>query len=780
MAGWVGKQLGAYQVQAVIGRGGMATVYRAYHPLTGRNVAVKVLMAEIAQDEEFSRRFEREARVVASLQHIHILPLFDYGEQLDEQDNTLVAYLVMPYLPDSALTRKIKQGRLTLAEASRIFRQLASALDYAHARGILHRDIKPDNIMIDDSGNALLSDFGLTRIVDATGVSRLTKDDTVMGTPAYMSPEQGQGRDLDERSDLYSLGVVLYEMLTGDVPFKADTPVGVIFKHISDPIRPVGDLNPDLPLAVEEVVEKALSKAPDDRYPTAMAIADALDAAISGEENRTTHIRLRAGAQGLTDGELNTQQVQRMNQQQNAAGLPPTFGPGLAEMTGRKAKDGGSTRLTLLGVGALLFGLLLGAGGLLLLDNAQEVPPTPTVLSDEMLQGTISAGVLLALTGNAPTITPTFAATETATVTPSPVSTDMLQIGLRLTERAQRLRDTREALQSTVTARLTEVAREVNRQDEPQRAQPSATPSVTSIRTADGEQAGVTIFSLFVYPSVAWASDNNWAVVGNTNNEVMLVDMARNRLLQRYRVFGTPLSLAWSPDDAFIAVGDANGNLLVWDVEAQGLIYDIEEDSPSRDVAWSPDGRYLASMSLDGLRVYDMFDDAALYTYYDARTGLAMDWSPDSQALVIGEHDGVSLLEWDTELESSELFEVGRIENETAGRNAVVRWSPAWEYIAIVDAANNIVLLDPTSFEAIRILEGPTERVRSVDWSKEGDFLVVASDDKKIRLYDAHEGKLIDMMQVGSTPYDAQFSPDGATVAVVALRLYRWNWLTEE
>jgi len=295
MANLTGQELGPYEIRELVGQGGMASVYKAYHPATDRFVAVKVMLPNMAVDETFVKRFQREAQFVASLQHIHILQVFDYGEQ----DG--VAYLVMPFLPGDTLADKIRNHPLPPRESARIFRQLAQALDYAHGRGLLHRDIKPSNIMIDESGNALLADFGLTKMIDSSGMSQLTGDSSVVGTPAYMSPEQGQGIELTPASDIYSLGVVLYEMLTGDVPFQAETPVAVVFKHVSEPAPSVREANPDVPGEVAAVVDQCLSKEPEDRFPTALAMADALDKAIEGRDMTRPAVTKQVAA--MQDGE---------------------------------------------------------------------------------------------------------------------------------------------------------------------------------------------------------------------------------------------------------------------------------------------------------------------------------------------------------------------------------------------------------------------------------------------------------------------------------------------
>ena len=294
MADLAGMTLGPYRLMERVGRGGMATVYRAYHAAMDRYVAVKILPEELAVDPSFRARFEREARVVANLQHPHILPVFDYGEDRG------ISYLVMPYIPTGTLKAYLaQQGQLPLDEAARILDQLARALDYAHRQGILHRDIKPGNVLFDADGNALLTDFGLTRM--AQGGSNLTGSG-ILGTPAYMSPEQGQGLGLDAASDIYSMGIVLYEILTGEVPFSADTPVAVIMKHISDPLPLPTDKRPDLPAVAENVILKALAKDPRDRWVTCSEMSQAFSKAVASatatphSTERSTTVDLRSEA----------------------------------------------------------------------------------------------------------------------------------------------------------------------------------------------------------------------------------------------------------------------------------------------------------------------------------------------------------------------------------------------------------------------------------------------------------------------------------------------------
>ena len=267
-----GKQLGPYQIISALGEGGMAAVYKAYQPAMDRYVALKVLPRHFASDPQFIARFQQEAKILAKLQHPHILPVHDFG---DAEGYT---YIVMPYVETGTLTDVLQGQPLSLSQIRSIISQVGAALDYAHARGLIHRDVKPSNILVDESGNCLLTDFGLAKMVE--GSAALTTSGAIMGTPAYMSPEQGMGQKLDGRSDIYSLGVILYEMASGRTPYSAETPMAVVIKHISDPLPPPRTVNPVLPEAVERVILKALAKQPQDRYATAGEFVRALQSVI--------------------------------------------------------------------------------------------------------------------------------------------------------------------------------------------------------------------------------------------------------------------------------------------------------------------------------------------------------------------------------------------------------------------------------------------------------------------------------------------------------------------
>lgn len=262
----IGRTLGGkYQIKQLIGRGGMATVYRGYQADVERDVAVKVLPPNPALGDEFAERFRLEARTIARLQHPHILPLYDYGVE----DGIL--YLVTAYVSGGTLSDRIARGPLPVDEVDTLLRQIAPALDYAHRQGVIHRDIKPANILITAEGYPLLADFGIAKLVE--GDSRLTATGGLIGTPAYMAPEQVQGLTVGPSADIYSLGVVVFEMLSGRQPYTAETPMQVLVKHMAEPVPPLSEAVAGLPAALDAMLARALAKSTEQRYPTATAFA---------------------------------------------------------------------------------------------------------------------------------------------------------------------------------------------------------------------------------------------------------------------------------------------------------------------------------------------------------------------------------------------------------------------------------------------------------------------------------------------------------------------------
>jgi len=266
------SKIGRYEVISEIGRGGMATVYEAQDPVFNRKVAIKMLPAELLHDPSFRTRFDREAKTIAALEHSAIVPVYDFGEHEGQP------YFVMRLMSGKSLADRMAQGPLSLDEIVHIVSRVAAALDEAHTKDIVHRDLKPGNILFDQHGEPFLADFGISKL--SQSATTLTGN-AIVGTPAYMSPEQGQGeQDIDGRSDIYSLGVIVYEMLTGRVPFEADTPMGQVLKHITETPPSILEINKNVPPAVADVVERAMAKRKFARYDKAGQMAEALAAAV--------------------------------------------------------------------------------------------------------------------------------------------------------------------------------------------------------------------------------------------------------------------------------------------------------------------------------------------------------------------------------------------------------------------------------------------------------------------------------------------------------------------
>lgn len=278
-------KIGRYRIKAELGRGGMSTVYLAHDPHFDRDVAVKLLPRELLHHGNFRRRFNREAKIVASLDHPAIVPVHDFGDQAGQP------YLVMRFMAGGSLSDRLIQGPMPMKEASRIITRLAPALDEVHRRDILHRDLKPSNILFDQRNEPFISDFGTAKFTFEQ--TKLTETGGAVGTPAYMSPEQIQGEaNLNGRSDIYSLGIILFEMLAGQHPFQTNTPIGLAVKHIFEPIPSIRERQPNLPPASQQIITKAMAKIPEDRYQTASMLADDLAQVVAQTDD------------GLNDGDI--------------------------------------------------------------------------------------------------------------------------------------------------------------------------------------------------------------------------------------------------------------------------------------------------------------------------------------------------------------------------------------------------------------------------------------------------------------------------------------------
>jgi tRNA A-37 threonylcarbamoyl transferase component Bud32 len=421
----IGKTIGKYRIVEHLGRGGMAEVYKAYQPNLDRYVAVKMMHTFLSDEKEFLARFEREAKVVATLRHPNIVQVYDFDAEGG------VYYMVMEYISGETLKTRLQRLEannewVAPDDAARIILAVGSALKYAHERGMVHRDVKPANVMITLEGQVILTDFGIAKIVSA---SNLTASGAMVGTPSYMAPEQGMGQPGDERSDIYSLGVMLYQLVLGRLPFDADTPLAVVLKHINDPLPLPKALNPDISDDLNRVILKALAKDPNDRYQKVADMTADLRKAMgmSPEDShsdaaKSSAIKL-AGATmvGRVGGgvtplprsapvgapqEQSGTQVAAPKTVVAGAAAGPAAPPAVAPSPSVAQKRPG----WLIPVALVAVLALIGAGAIVVLSGQGSVAPAPT------------------LTATATTAAPTATTAPSATPTTAPLTTQVQQL----------------------------------------------------------------------------------------------------------------------------------------------------------------------------------------------------------------------------------------------------------------------------------------------------------------------------------------------------------------
>jgi serine/threonine protein kinase len=611
MIGLVGKTLGKYRILARLGRGGTATVYKAFQPGLDRYVAIKVLHGHLAEDEDFIRRFEREASAVARLRHPNIVQVHDF-DHIGDLYYMVMEFIEGPSLKEELRARNSPSQAFTLSEIARVFGALGGAIDYAHEQGMVHHDLKPANIMFTAQGQVVLTDFGIAKIV---GHSTGTLTGAVFGTPTYMSPEQGQGQRGDERSDIYSLGIILFELVTGQVPFDDDTPYTIINRHISDPLPSPSSLNPDLSPEVERVILKATEKSPDARFQSGRSLAQALYEAVGlspGQSLVSAPVVPLAQVAELRIVDLDSE----FPLYTPSSGLEP---PSSTKIDDQEPPTRLLQRRPYVTAGVIVFLLLIGLVGVYgifgdgvftflpatLTPTPQPPVATPTP-PDTLMAANIPISAPTATATNTPTVTATPAPTSTATPTPSPPPTATETLTPTPTAVPPPPTPTRIGAKDLYNRILFKTDR-------------AGTVQIYSMNPdgSDQQLADPLIYNQLAALE-ALSPDGKQQVVVRTegNAELWLITLDGSQ--DEWRITYTAeydYDPAWSPVGDLIAfVSERTGNGDIYISTPLGFAAEritFNEDAYDRHPSWSPDGQYLvfwsnAQFGLRQLYIYDI------------------------------------------------------------------------------------------------------------------------------------------------------------------------------
>ena len=684
-----GTQLDNYELKQLLGVGGMSAVYRAYQSNLDRDVAVKILSPDLAKQENYAERFNLEARMSASLEHVNIVPVYDYGTEGD------LSYVVMRLLTGGTLSQRLtlrlsKGDEPSLSESNTLIREVSQALAYAHRKGVVHRDIKPSNIMFDNEGAIFVVDFGIARVL--TSDLSLTSEGIALGTPNYMAPEQWRSEEITPAVDQYALAVVVFYMLTGERPFNADTYHGTMYQHLNEPAPLASSLRDDVPMPVANVLHRALSKDSDARYPNIQAFSSAFAEAVRELPAEDTGI-FTFDLSNIQPAEATVPNTPPASSPQatlpNAGGQTPIPSMAQPDMMGARQPMPYPTEMTGMGdktilkrmaVGGglglgLLFIMAIGAGALIIwllsrTDTPPPATPEPTADTSAVVETTAPQPTEIQLT---PIIPPT-------------VTLAIGEVGT-----FQQLQTVHNELQTPIRS----VAFHPN-----------------SVAFASGHGDGLVRL---------WASANQSAVIlrGHT---------------------GVVNSVAFSPTGQWLATASDDTSIRVWDVSNGTERFILAGHSaPVRDVAFSPDGTLLASASEDrSVRLWDIASGNLIDTLigHQARA-LTVAFSPAGRWLVSGGDESVIYL-WDVAS--------GALNQQLFGHTESVRqlaFNPDGSVLASSSTDNSVRLWDMNSFSNTLTFNGHTRDIWALAWHPNGELLASGGSEQRIKIWEAISGQEI-------------------------------------
>lgn len=755
-----GQRLGQYELRERLGSGGMGAVYRAYQANLKRDVAIKVLSTVLADRPEAVRRFDREAEIVAKLEHPNIVPIYDYGTDDD------ISFVVMRLLNGGSLAERIlersksDQPLPSLKEVAQLLRQLASAIDYAHQRGVIHRDIKTNNIMFDDIGTALLVDFGIAKMVDAT--SPITDTGMAMGTPSHMSPEQWRGETVTAASDQYSLAVVIYALVTGRLPFDVDTPHAMMHKHLMEPPPHIKDFRPNLPENLNHTLEKALAKNPADRFLTVTDFMEAFGQAVENSSNTLTYFFTFPLPSKTPPPPHIPKTHLPFERTVTADNLPPklTDEPiaadeavvdnSLTTPLPRAAFPVTSPTPSSLSMAKTLEGITelapITAVSSPTIPARHEINPTPrpnfarwTLFSILGLIALIVGWFLFQgpLLDNADSQDPTLLIPMTANISPSVAAQEESEY---LTSTAQAI--TRQELKNSIALNQTAAASRWT--STPTLTSPTPSPTIPPVKfidspTVDSVEEKVRL-NLSVVRAVAWHEDK----LALSNETFVLIF-----------------------DETALAMQDFRTSSLTWQAHPEEIT----------SIVFNHDGSQLATGSEDNrVRLWDATTGKLLFNLGGHENDIySVDFNLDSTILASCGVDGTIRL-WDTT--TGEEIAVLRGHTRSVEK---LRFSPDGQYLASASSDRTLRLWDMETLETVRVFEGHTDLVLSVAFSPDGKQVVSGSADRSIRLWDITSGEeLISIAHPYGFVLDVVFNADGSLIVSAgadgAIRF--WDTLT--
>ena len=737
MTNLIGQSLGRYHILEQLGEGGMAIVYKAYDTRLESDVAIKVIRTDTLAPNVLGRtlkRFEREAKALARLTHANIVKVSDYGEFEGHP------FLVMPYLPGGNLKERLKKGVLPWPEAVHILIPIALALEYAHQQGVIHRDVKPSNILITESGDPMLTDFGVAKVMEDEVTVDLTGTAMAVGTPEYMAPEQAISKSVDHRADIYSLGIVFYEMVTGRKPYVADTPLAVLFKQASEPLPRPKQFASALPDKVEQTILKALAKKPEDRYQTMGEFAAALERCFTGTTVDQRKLKSeQPSAKPLCDVSVDAQNKNNRRQREATPSAPlstatsTTMEPSKPQPAIGVRETSRQRMILITGIVVVAAVLLLGMLLKSVLDSKNRnilvgfVPATATLEPIAALSFTPPSSVTFS-----PAKKVTSAPTTIQTFTPTlfPIILNPQGLSIITPDNASQVRQ------------------------------------IVQWNMGINVESAVFSSTNGTVTSVSFSTDGATLASGSENGSVNLWRVSDGSLLRKLQGSTSWVtSVAFSPDGKTLASGSRDNNVWLWNISDGVLLHILKGHTDQvTSVAFSPDGKTLVSGSVDRTaRLWNVSDGTLLRTLQGHTNFVtAVSFSPDGKILASGSYDNTVRL-WSAA--DGTLLRSLTLDYDLFGVDSVA-FSPDGEILAIGSEGSIVQLWHVSNGVLLHTLEGNTRAAWCVAFSPDGKTLASGSWDNTVRLWRVSDGTPMVTLE-GHTSYvlSVAFSPDGTALA---------------